>query len=191
MKRIVSFLLLALIVTSCSKLKQLGFRSYENPFTLNLKAHTVSKTLYRDFSTIAIAKATHFNKELMKEYIEYTQGIKINKTGDRRYLETLKDCDKYDVFWLAFYTDDDDINNLSSMDSFWNVYIVRNGKILEPVSIKEVGLNDFKKQWLYLVKFHRWARQYVIKFKKPEKPEEKVTLVIASYLGEMDMTFRK
>ncbi len=191
MKKVISLIIVLLFVSSCSQLKQLGFRSYQNTFTRNLEAHTVSKTLYRDFTTIAIAKATHFNKQLMRQYIEYTQGINVNKTNDKRYLQTLKDCDKYDVFWLAFYTDDDDINNLSSADSFWNIYLIRDGKVIEPASIKEVGLNDFKKQWLYLIKFNRWARQYVIKFKKADLKDGRVTLVIASYLGEIDMTFGK
>ncbi len=189
--RVVVALVAVAFVASCAQLKRVGFRSYQNSFTRSLKAHTRSKTLYRDFTTIAIAKATHFDKRLMRSYIEYTQGIDVSKTTDKRYIDTLKQCDRYEVFWLAFYTDDDDINNLASKDSFWNVYLESDGRVIEPASIREVGINDFRKQWLYLIKFNRWAREYVILFKKDSALRTPLRLVITSYLGEIDMQFRK
>ncbi len=187
MKRIVSFSILILFLTSCSMLHSLGFRNYENSFTENLKSHTKSFTLYRDFTTIASAKATHFNKKLMRQYIEYTRNINIAK--NKKHEKELNEFNKYDIFWVAFYTDDDDINNLSDKDSFWNVYLVRDGKIVTPADIKEVDLNSFKKQWLYLVKSARWSREYIVKFKKAKNEKVEENLVISSYLGTIELRF--
>lgn len=189
MKKIVSFGILLLFLTGCSMLHNLGFRSYNNNFTENLKGHTRSFTLYRDFATIAMTKATHFNKNLMEQYIEYTQNITLSKNKDKKYTQALNDFDGYDIFWVAFYTDDDDINNLANKDSFWNIYLVRDGKTMAPASIKEVDLNSFKKQWLYLVKSHGWSREYIIKFKKPKKTIGRENLVISSYLGTINFNF--
>jgi len=66
---IVSFVFLS----SCSQIKQslyrLGFRNYKTIYTEDLKAHTKSYTLYRDFSTAAKVKVTHFDQKLFKDYI--------------------------------------------------------------------------------------------------------------------------
>ncbi len=189
MKKVFGVAVLMMFLASCSMLHSLGFRSYKNSFTENLAKHTKKTVLYRDFTTIAIVKVTHFNKNLMEQYIEYTQNAGSVEKKYKKYSKVLKEYDKYDIFWVAFYTDDDDINNLADKNSFWNIYLVRNSHTFMPVSIKEVDLSSFKKQWLYLIKAHRWAREYIIKFKKSDVPAKQESLVIASYLGTMDFKF--
>jgi hypothetical protein len=179
--------LLFITLSGCAHLKELGFRSYQNNFTNDLNRHTKSVTLYRDFTTIAIAQATHFNKRLMEEYITYTQRMDAVKA--KKYHKLLSEFDQYDIYWLALYTPDDDINNLSSKDSFWNIYLSRNSATCSAVSIKEVGVNDMTKQWLYFVKANKWARQYIIKFKKDSKPSKNSRLVLSSFLGTIEILF--
>ncbi len=189
MKKLISLLVIFVFLAGCSQLRSLGFRSYNNGFVNNLKQHTTGVTLYRDFTTIAIAKATHFNKNLMKQYIEYVQKRSLDKSRDKKYIETVNECDKYDVYWVAFYTADDDINNLSDKDSFWNIYLLENSHTLNPVSITEVELSNFKRQWMYLTNSNRWSRQYVVEFKKtPEKVSHR-SLVVSSFLGTMRFKF--
>ncbi len=188
MKKIVYILSIIFILTGCSSLKNVGFRSYNNSFTKDLNRHTKSVTLYRDFTTVAIAQATHFNKSLMEKYIKYTQKIDVQKS--KKYKKLLKEFDKYDIYWLAFYTPDDDINNLSSKNSFWNVYLSKGSNIINAAHIKEVGINGMTKQWLYFVKANRWARQYIIKFKKQDNIKSKKScLVLSSFLGTIEIKF--
>ncbi len=186
MKKTVSVLVLLIFLSGCSQLKNLGFKNYANNFTMNLKNNTAGMVLYRDFTTIAIAKATHFNKQLMEQYIKYTQNV--NPAESKKYKDMIKEFDKYDIYWLAFYTPDDDINNLASTNSFWNVYLSKGSTTLNAAYIKEIGINDMTKQWLYLLKFNRWARQYVIKFKKTNL-KGKPTLILSSFLGTIEIKF--
>ncbi len=181
-------LMVVVFISSCAQLKSVGFKSYQNEFTRDLDRNTKKVTLYRDFTTVAIAQATHFNKKLMEKYIKYTQRVDAKKVV--KYQKLLSDFDKYDIYWLAFYTPDDDINNLSSRNSFWNVYLSKNGTTLNATLIKEIGVNDMTKQWLYFVKANSWARQYVIKFKKSGPHSTKSTLVLSSFLGTIAIKFK-
>lgn len=189
MKKFIGLFVVFVFLTGCSQLRNLGFKSYDNGFVNNLKKHTAEVTLYRDFTTIAIAKVTHFDKNLMKQYIEYVQKIDLDKNRDKRYVKMINEFDEYDIYWVAFYTEDDDINNLSDKDSFWNVYLLENSRTLSPVSVKEVELNNFKKQWMYLTNSNRWSRQYVVKFKKAPNKILHRSLVVSSFLGTMNFKF--
>ncbi len=186
---LVAILVAVLLFSGCSALTNLGFRSYDDNFMESLKGHTKSATLYRDFTTVAEAKATHFSGSLMKQYVEYTQGVKFDKIKEKKYISAVSESKNYDIYYISFYTPDDDINNLESPNSFWNVYVSKNGEILKPVSIKGVNDDSISSQWRYLVKKNRWAREYVIKFKKTDGNKE--YLIISSFLGSLTLKFDK
>lgn len=182
---IVSFVFLS----SCSQIKQslyrLGFRNYKTIYTEDLKAHTKSYTLYRDFSTAAKVKVTHFDQKLFKDYI---RGIIRDNPNNKRYRPFLDEFKRYDIYYLAFYTPDMQINNLDSKNSFWNVYLSACGKIIRPDSIKFVEKSDWRASWLYSVGGDRWFREYVIKFDKDNCREK--TFTISSFLGTISLQFK-
>ena len=168
----------------CAKIKNVGVKSYNNNFTNELNENTKSVKLYRDFTTIAIAKATHFNKQLMRKYVNYTQKIDTNEQN-----KLLKDSESYNLYWVALYTSNYDINNLSYKKSFWNVYLSCRGNVYNPISIKKVHTGYLRTQWLYIIKGNNWFKQYEIRFRKEDCKNEPSHLVIASSLGVIDFSF--
>ncbi len=182
------FLVLVFGLVSCSSIKQslyrLGFRSYKNLYTEDLSKNTKSYTLYRDFSTVAKVKVTHFNKTLFKEYI---RGILKSDPSEEKYKPFLDQFNRNDIYYVAFYTPDMTINNLESKDSFWNIYLSGCGKIVRPESIKFVDKNDWRASWLYSVGGDRWYKEYIVKF--PKVTCEYKTFVISSFLGTISLNF--
>jgi len=183
---IVVLLSAVLLFFGCAKIKDVGVKSYNNNFINELNENTKSVKLYRDFTTIAIAKATHFNKQLMAKYVHYTQ--KIDALNNKQN-KLLKDAENYNLYWVALYTSNYDINNLSYKKSFWNVYLSCRGNVYDPISIKKVHAGYLKTQWLYMIKGSRWSKQYEIRFRKENCKNEPSHLVIASSLGVIDFNF--
>ncbi len=181
-------LLVMFLCFGCSKFRDVGVRSYDNNFTNELNENTKNVKLYRDFTTVAIAKATHFNKELMGKYISYTQ--KANHIDGNKQNKLLKDAENYNLYWVALYTSNHNINNLSYKKSFWNVYLSCNRSTYKPISIKKIHMGYLKTQWLYMIKSSNWFSQYEIKFKKEDCKNKPSHLVIASSLGIIDFGFR-
>ncbi|WP_035589465.1 hypothetical protein [Hippea jasoniae] len=190
MKKKISFLIFFLVVFAVSgcalqqKLASLGFRSYKSIYLEHLQAHTQSKTLYRDFSTIAKATVTHFNKKLFEEYLKSLSKENLFVKKFRQYID---EFDKYDIYYLAFYTPDLNLNNLDKKNSFWIVYISECGNIQRPESIELIDKNDFRSSWLYSLKDERWSKQYIVKFKKNNC--RKKEFVISSFLGSLVFKF--
>ncbi len=191
MKKMISVVVLLLLLSGCSQIRNLGFKSYRNTFTNNIKKNTTSMTLYKDFTTIATVKATHFNKKLMEQYIKYTQGINVANDKNKKYKKILNEFNHYDIYWVAFYTDNDDINNLANKDSFWSIYLSCNGKTYFPKDISSMRITLFTSQWLYIIHATNWFRQYSLKFKKGVCKQGTIHLVITSYLGNINLTFGK
>jgi len=182
------FFVLVLGLVSCSSIKQslyrLGFKSYKNLYTEDLSKNTKSYILYRDFTTVAQVKVTHFNKSLFKEYI---RGILKGDPKEKKYKPFLAQFGKNDIYYVAFYTPDMGINNLESKDSFWNVYLSGCGKIVRPDSIEFVDKNDWRASWLYSVGGDRWYKEYIVKFDKINCVKK--NLVISSFLGTISLQF--
>ena len=189
MKKLLILIIGILFLYGCTSvnrsLERLGFTHYQDKYTQDLKKHTKSYTLYRDFSTIAKVTATRFDKKLMDEYIDVMSHLK-GKTPER-YNEIYKELKNYDVYYVAFYTPDMDLNNLEDKNSFWIVYLSACGKILKPVSIDYVEKSDWRATWLYSIGDDRWYREYVIKFEKSDCKNP--ILVFSSYLGVVSMKF--
>ena len=184
-----AFLVLLVGLSSCSSLKEslyrLGFRSYKNVYMSDLKNNTKSYTLYRDFSTVAKVKVTHFNKELFKEYIK---GILKGNPNTDKYKPYLEEFKKSDIYYVAFYTPDLTLNNLELPRSFWNVYVSGCGKIIRPSSIKFIDKDDWRSGWLYSVGGDRWFREYIVEF--PKNSCANSTFVISSFLGTIALHFK-
>lgn len=182
------FLVFIFGLVSCSSMKQslyrLGFRSYKNLYTEDLSKNTKSYTLYRDFSTVAKVKVTHFNKTLFKEYI---RGILNDDPNEEKYKPFLDQFNRNDIYYVAFYTPDMTINNLESKDSFWNIYLSNCGKIVRPKSIKFIDKDDWRSSWLYSVGGDRWYKEYIVKFPKSKCKEG--NFVISSFLGTISLRF--
>ncbi|WP_025270628.1 hypothetical protein [Hippea sp. KM1] len=183
MRKLFLFVFLVVVLSSCSLLKGIGFRSYENDYTKLLKKKTRDFVLYRDFSTIARLKVTHFDKTLFTYYIK---AISYNPS-DERFLPYLNEFNQYDIYYVAFYTPDLDINNLADKDSFWNVYLSACGDVLRPVSISSIDSNDWRSNWLTSVNMERWAKEYVIKFKRVSCNRK--VLAFSSFLGTASVIF--
>ncbi len=183
------FLVLVFGLVSCTAVKQslyrLGFRSYKSLYTEDLAKNTKSYILYRDFSTVAQIKVTHFNKTLFEEYIK---GIIKGDPRAQKYKPFLKQFNKYDIYYVAFYTPDMTINNLESNNSFWNVYLSSCGKIFRPESIKLIDKGDWRAGWLYSVGGDRWYREYIVKFNRDDGCQSK-TFVVSSFLGTISLQF--
>ncbi|WP_041323914.1 hypothetical protein [Hippea maritima] len=177
------FLALVFVLSSCSMLEKVGFTTYKTEYTQLLKRRTKSYTLYRDFSTIAKIKVTHFNKKLFSYYINTTS----HSIKDKRFESYLDEFDSYDIYYVAFYTPDFDINNLSDKNSFWNTYLSACGEILRPVSIDSIDTNDWRSNWLISVDMERWAREYVVKFKRVNCRRK--ILAFSSFLGTAMLDF--
>ncbi len=176
-------------LSSCSSVKEslyrLGFRSYENVYTKDLKAHTKSYTLYRDFTTVAKVKVTHFNRQLFYEFIK---GIINDNPDSNKYKMYLDEFNKYDIYYIAMYTPDMTINNLEEKNSFWNVYLSACGKILRPESVDFIDKSDWRAGWLFNVGGSRWYREYIVKFPKDNCANK--VLVISSFLGSIPLRFK-
>jgi hypothetical protein len=145
--------------------------------------HTKSYTLYRDFSTIAKITVTRFDKRLFKEYVS---SISSPRVGDI-YKNEIKAFDKYDIYYIAFYTPDMSLNNLEDKNTFWNVYLASCGSIITPESLRFVDKNEWKASWLYSVGKNRWWREYVVKFEKTRCKHP--VLVVSSFLGSISLKF--
>ncbi len=184
-----AFLVLLVGLSSCSSIKQslyrLGFRSYKSVYINDLKMNTKSYTLYRDFSTVAKVKVTHFNKELFKEYI---RGILKGSPNTEKYRPFLEQFKKSDIYYVAFYTPDLTLNNLELPRSFWSVYLSGCGKIIRPSSIKLIDKDDWRSGWLYSVGGDRWFREYIVDFPKVSCIHS--TFVISSFLGTIALHFK-
>ena len=192
MKRFITLFLVIVVfafLSSCSQIRQslyrLGFRSYKTIYTEDLKAHTKSYTLYRDFSTVAKVKVTHFNRKLFYEYI---RGIVNDDPESKKYKRYLDEFKGYDIYYVAMYTPDMTINNLEEKNSFWNVYLSACGRILRPEKIEFVDKSDWRAAWLFNVGGSRWYREYIVKFDKDNCTDKIFT--ISSFLGSIPLRFK-
>ncbi len=195
MRRLIFAVVLILLITSCSKLQKqiqgVGFRIYSNRFTQELSGATESRYLYRGFETVALAKATRFSVRLMEDYVKYTQRIISVNFAPKKGKELINEAKKYELYWLAFYTPDMLINNLSSDRSFWTVYLSCGGHVYFPYGIKTVRSASFASQWLYMIHAARWSEQYSIRFKKGVCKNRVAHLIITSYLGTIEFSFKQ
>ncbi|WP_022670922.1 hypothetical protein [Hippea alviniae] len=189
MKKIVVLLMGFLFLYGCTSvnrsLERLGFTHYQDRYMQDLEKHTRSYTLYRDFSTIAKIAATRFDKKLMSEYIDVMSHLKGKSPS--RYSDIYRELENYDVYYVAFYTPDMDLNNLEDKNSFWLVYLSACGNILKPVSIDYIEKSDWRASWLYSIGNDRWYREYIVKFNKNNCKNP--ILVVSSYLGTISLKF--
>ena len=183
------FMVLLIGLSSCSSVKEslyrLGFRSYKNVYMNDLKENTKNYTLYRDFSTVAKVKVTHFNKKLFEEYIK---GILKGNPNTVKYKPFFEQFKKNDIYYVAFYTPDLTLNNLELERSFWSVYLSGCGRIIRPKSIKFIDKDDWRSGWLYSVDGNRWFREYIVEFPKGSCAHN--TFVISSFLGTIALRFK-
>ncbi len=189
------FLLVAFFLLTtfgCAYMQDVGVRSYSSEFTRMLSSHTQSFKLYRDFETVAICKATYFDKKLAMSFIDsYSKQAHLPDAEKEKLKEEWKNRTKnFDEFWIAFYTGDEDINNLSSLHPFWNVHAIYGKAVEKPLEIKEIERGRMRNQWMYLIDANRWSRNYIIRFRKIPHTG-KVNLIIASMLGTINMEFDK
>jgi len=181
-----------LIVSGCTYMQDVGVRSYSSEFTEMLHSHTRSFKLYRDFETVALCKATYFDRKLAMSFVDsYSKQAHLPDAEKEKLKEEWKNrTENFDEFWVAFYTGDEDINNLASSHPFWNVHAIYGKMIEKPLEIEEIEINRMTNQWMYLIDANRWSKNYIIRFRKIPHTG-KVTLVIASMLGTINMEFIK
>ncbi len=190
MKKIRYFLpILLLFIASCSQFRQIGFRSYETQFSQQLDKQTQEKKLYRDFETVAIAKVTYFNAPLAISYYDYLkQHNSISKSNQKIYESFVSECENKTVFWVNLYSSDYESSNISSKNSFWNVYLSCNGKNLQPVKIEKLSKDNPLNAWLYLKPKNYWSENYIIEFDK-SCPNGALDFNMASIVGSLDFKF--
>ncbi len=181
-----------LIMSSCTFMRDVGVRSYSSDFTRLLSSHTRSFKLYRDFETVAICKATYFDTKLAMAFVDYySNQTQLSESEKKRLKEEWKNrTENFDEFWIAFYTGDEDINDLASLHPFWNVHAIYGKMTEKPLEIKEIERDRMRNQWMYLIDANRWSRNYIIRFRKMPR-RGKVNLIIASMLGTINMEFNK
>ncbi|OSS42298.1 hypothetical protein DESAMIL20_1851 [Desulfurella amilsii] len=192
MKNSKIFLLLVIIffISSCTQLRQVGFRDYETSFLKQLDKQTVEKKLYRDFETVAIAKVTYFNPTLANQYYNYLkQHNAISKSNQHLYDSFVNDCSKNTVFWVNLYSSYYESSNISDKNSFWNVYLDCNGKRIQPVKIEHVSKGSPLNAWLYLKPKNYWSQNYIIEFDK-NCDDNAIDFNMASIIGSLDFKFR-
>lgn len=192
MKKNKIFLLLGIIffISSCTQLRQVGFRDYETSFSKQLDKQTVEKKLYRDFETVAITKVTYFNSTLANQYYNYLkQHNAISTSNQPIYDSFVNDCSKNTVFWVNLYSSYYESNNISDKKSFWNVYLDCNGKRIQPVKIEEVSKDSPLNAWLYLKPKNYWSSNYIIEFDK-SCDSDTIDFNMASIVGSLDFKFR-
>jgi hypothetical protein len=173
-------------------MQDVGVRSYSSEFTRMLSSHTRSFKLYRDFETVAICKATYFDTKLAMTFVDYySSQTQLSESERKRLKEEWKNrTENFDEFWMAFYTGDEDINDLASLHPFWNVHAIYGKTVEKPLEIEEVERGGMENQWMYLIDANRWSRNYIVRFRKMPHTG-KVNLIIASMLGTISMEFDK
>ncbi|MGB9755252.1 MAG: hypothetical protein ACPLXO_00085 [Desulfurella sp.] len=191
MKKNKVFLLLVLFVflSSCTQLKEVGFRSYTTQFSEQLDKQTIEKKLYRDFETVAIAKVTYFNKNLANQYYDYLKEKNaISQSNEKLYKKFQNDSYKNTVLWVNLYSSDFESNNISDKNSFWNVYLDCNGKKIQPIKIEKVPKDSPLNAWLYLKPREFWSTNYIIEFDRSCK-NNNVDFNMASIVGSLNFKF--
>ncbi|HEX13473.1 MAG: hypothetical protein ACPLW6_04350 [Desulfurella sp.] len=181
--------LMLIFIASCTQMQQVGFRSYETEFSKNLDKQTQEKKLYRDFETIAIAKVTYFNSALANQYYNYLkQHNAISSSNEKLYESFVNECSKNTVFWVNLYSSDYESSNISSKNSFWNIYLDCNGEKIQPLKIEKVSKDSPLNVWLYLKPKNYWSNNYIVEFNK-SCLNNSIDFNMASIVGSLDFKF--
>ncbi|AHF97663.1 hypothetical protein DESACE_00395 [Desulfurella acetivorans A63] len=181
--------LMLIFIASCTQMQQVGFRSYETEFSKNLDKQTQEKKLYRDFETIAIAKVTYFNSALANQYYNYLkQHNAISSSNEKLYESFVNECSKNKVFWVNLYSSDYESSNISSKNSFWNIYLDCNGEKIQPLKIEKVSKDSPLNVWLYLKPKNYWSNNYIVEFNK-SCLNNSIDFNMASIVGSLDFKF--
>lgn len=187
--KIFGLFIILVFLASCTQLKEVGFRSYETQFTKQLDKQTIEKKLYRDFETIAIAKVTYFDSNLANQYLVYLKEKNaISHSSKKLYENFLNDSYKNTVFWVNLYSSDFESSNISSKNSFWNVYLDCNGKKIQPIKIEKVPKDSPLNAWLYLKPRNYWSNNYIIEFDRSCKSST-IDFNMASIVGSLNFKF--
>jgi len=158
-----------------------------------LKHYTQSASVYSNFETVLLAKATYWGWSFRDAYADEYGYRYVLPAAAQSEMEARErsDWEMYHQFMLAAYTPNPKKNDFSKPDSIWRLRLYdSSGNVAAPVVIKRVDHDDetLKEFFPYV---DGWYRAYVVKFPREELElgSEQLVLQAASALGIAEFTY--
>lgn len=145
--------------------------------------------------------ATYKDPEFRAAYIDrYAQSYQLDDDMKKSLLDReMEQSDKFNEFFFAAYTPDQNWNDFDRLNSVWKLYLEDNsGSRLTPVTITKVDSSDplIREFFPY---FDLWSAGYIVRFPKyseagqepiPSSGTSYLRLVVTGVLGKGELEWR-
>jgi len=197
-------LILAGLASSCARTAVRSELVYEDSlpsYHRVLDNWTRNARIYDGLETVAIFNATYLSKNFREAYAqEYARSKGYTaEHRDRLIDESLEEHARMNVFNLAVYTHQKDLNDLDRKPSSWNVMLVAaDGRTIEPERVRKLTVRPFALREFYPY-LNDWTEFYEVTFPRLfgvtgtpviREGKSEFSLVVTGVLGRAEMTWR-
>ncbi len=196
-----ALLLLILVLLSGCATKKAAEKPPQKGYQEVLNRWTKGKKVFKGMESRIYATATYKDPEFRTAYIDrYAKSYQLDDEMKKALLDREMDqSDKFNEFFFAAYTPDQNWNDFDRLNSVWKLYLEDNaGSRLTPVSITKVDPSDplIREFFPY---FDMWSSGYIVKFPKyseagqepiPSADTSYLRLVVSGVLGKVELEWR-
>lgn len=199
--RAAAVLLILIGSSGCAGKKEPTQQGFEQAYFDELKRWTREKKIYEGVDAKVYINATYKHPSFRNAYIDkYAKSYQLEEPYVSSLIEREKEqADRYNEFFMAAYTPDDNWNDFDRRNSIWRLYLEDNfGARLIPVSITRIDKSDpvYREFFPY---FDPWSAGYIVRFPKftdtgtepvPSENTEFLRLTVTGILGKGELEWR-
>lgn len=188
----ISLLLAAIVMSGCATdMTGSKYQIFSDPLDKEVAASNRSGKLYHQFDTRLIVDAIYNGKRLRNAWVKrVSETSRLTEEEIKRLSEEQNsDNERYAQFFVAFYTPDEQWDDLADPDSKWSVFLQQDTGPVRPESITKIDSESLP--WISSLPFDlNFRTVYRVNFPREKSGFGALKLYISSLLGEVKLTWK-